>query len=230
MDHPSKTSQQKSPLEQSKVLQTNTSYNPSNPYPANYTSFQTNETNNYPIQQTNTSSSNTLRNINSYNNIPNNQENDFQRQPSSSRNSNSYGNAGPFAYPTQPTYHRTSSSSNSSPPPSHSSPPPSHSSTPSTTPSKSRMKQKYIAQPNKPSNITIKHQQMDEDSKYRGIYKPKFLVRHAKPTRTEQSALNKLSDKDNALKYLLYYFYFILFLDTLIKLWKKINVLNVIVI
>jgi hypothetical protein len=50
---------------------------------------------------------------------------------------------------------------------------------------------------------------------------PKFLVPYAEPTKTEQSALNKLSDKDYALEYLLYYFYFILFLDTLTKLKKK---------
>jgi hypothetical protein len=78
-----------------------------------------------------------------------------------------------------------------------------------------------------PSNKpTIEHRKMDEDIKYIGIYKPKFLLPDGKPTNAEQNAFNKLSDKDKALEYLLYYFYFILFSDTLRKLWKKINVLN----
>jgi hypothetical protein len=152
-------------------------------------------------------------------------------------NFNSYGTTfqNPSApYPTPPTYNNTSSpfsppsSSSPSSPPSSSSPSslppssslllptPSYSSSPSITPSKPHMKQKYIAQPNKPSNIIVKHQKIDENIKYRGIYKPKFLVPFGKPTKIEQNVLNKLSDKDHALEYLLYYyFYFILFLDTL---------------
>jgi hypothetical protein len=52
-------SQQKSTLDESNVSgasQTNTSYEPSNPYTTYNTSFQTNETNNSPIQQTNSDS------------------------------------------------------------------------------------------------------------------------------------------------------------------------------
>jgi hypothetical protein len=94
-------------------------------------------------------------------------------------------------------------------------PPPSYSS----SPYKPQMKQKYKTHPNKPTtNTTVKHQKIHEN-------KPKFIVPNEnKPTGTEQSALNKLSDEDHALEYLLYYFYFILFLDTLTKIWKKINV------
>jgi lipopolysaccharide export LptBFGC system permease protein LptF len=58
-------------------------------------------------------------------------------------------------------------------------------------------------------NASISH-----PAQHRGIYKPNFLIPNgSQPTETEQNAFNKLSDKDHALEYLLYYFYFILFLD-----------------
>jgi hypothetical protein len=42
------------------------------------------------------------------------------------------------------------------------------------------------------------------------IYKPKFIIPdESQPTNAEQNVFNKLSDKDHALEYLLYYFYFI---------------------
>jgi hypothetical protein len=74
-------------------------------------------------------------------------------------------------------------------------------------------KQNYIAPQNKSiTNITVEYQKMDEDLKYEGMYKPNFLIPNGSgPTEREQSVFNKLSDKDNARMYLLYYiisFYF----------------------
>jgi hypothetical protein len=80
------------------------------------------------------------------------------------------------------------------------------------------------------TNTTDEYQKIDEDLKYRGIYKAKFIIPdRSEPTNAEQSVFNKLSDKDGALEYLLYYFYFILFLDTSTKLWN-INLLNAILL
>jgi hypothetical protein len=113
----------------------------------------------------------------------------------------------PDYYPTLP--------SSSSPPSyssSFSSPSSYFSSTSFTTPP-THPEQRFFPPPNKPISITVEHEKIDENIEYRGIYKPKFIITDgSRPTNAEQNAFNKLSDKDRALEYLLFFlFYFFIF-------------------
>jgi hypothetical protein len=134
-----------------------------------------------------------------FKNVPNNQEDNFRRQSSSSGSSNSYG------YPTSPTYDRTSYSSSSS------------SSSYNTLFNDPHKNQKYVPIVNNPAaNFVVDHESMGDDSKYRGLYKPKYILPDGnQPTILEQTVFNKLNDKDHVVQYesfiLLFYFILLFF-------------------